>query len=77
MDKIISYIDFSIFYDGETGKYFYKDDENDMVEVERVAALSVEEYEDMTDAEVTEYDAEFDVCGEYDDCSTYAYFKFV
>ena len=77
MDKIISYIDFSIFYDKETEKYFYKDNEYDMVEVEQVATLSPEEYENMSDAELAEYDAEFDVCGEYDDYSTYAYFKFV
>ena len=77
MDKIISYIDFSIFYDKETGKYFYKDSEYDMVEVEQVATLSPEEYENMSDGELAEYDAEFDVCGEYDDYSIYAYFKFV
>lgn len=77
MEQIISYIDFTIFHDKETGKFFYKDSEYDMVEVEQVATLSVEEYEDMTDAEIVEYDAEYDVGGEYDDYSTYAYFKFV
>lgn len=77
MEQIITYIDFTIFYDKETEKFFYKDSEYDMAEVEQVATLSAEEFEDMTDGEIVGYDAEYDIGGEYDDGSTYAYFKFV
>lgn len=77
MEQIITYIDFTIFYDKETEKFFYKDSEYDMAEVEQVATLSAEEFEDMTDEEVVGYDADYDIGGEYDDGSTYAYFKFV
>ena len=79
MEQIITYDDFAIFYDEDADTFYmqgeYTDEE--MVELEEVLVLDEKTFEEMTDDELVDYDVDYDIGGEFDDGTGYAYYKIV
>jgi hypothetical protein len=79
MEQIITYDDFAIFYDADTETFYYQgvDSDDQLVELEEVEVLDADTYMQMTDEELIDYKFDYDIGGEFDDCTGYGYYKFV
>ena len=79
MEAIMSYIDFTVYFDPDTQKLYEYDNETGVLtEIEEVFIfegdyedIPVESMESMVQASGTDYD----FCGELDDRSAYVFYK--
>ena len=81
VDIIITYDDWCILCVGalDTEKYFCISNVDEpfvMTELELVAHMYYDEYEDKTQEELFYAVENYDICGETDDCQMYMYFKY-